>query len=80
MPAHSLFQVQAAYSTDHGSGDSSTCSDAVRVVRQLYVSALESGDIDNWKATLLQESDIDAAHVEAIVQSIQVLIRTCQHC
>jgi hypothetical protein len=71
-PSHRLLQVKAAYSAEHSSSDRSSCSDAVRVVRQLYVSALESGDIDSWKAALLQESDLDAAHVEAIVHSIQV--------
>jgi hypothetical protein len=45
----------------------------LQIVRQLYVSALESGDIDIWKASLLQESDLDAAHVDAIVQSIQAM-------
>ena len=78
--SHYMFQIQAAYSAGHSSADSSTCSDAIRVVRQLYVSALESGDINNWKAALLQESDVDAAHVEAIVQSVQVLNCSCEPC
>jgi hypothetical protein len=65
------FQVKAAYSDGHLRESPPSCSDAFQIVRQLYVSALESGDIDIWKASLLQESDLDAAHVEAIVQSIQ---------
>jgi hypothetical protein len=72
QPPHTLPQVQAAYSADSSSAGSPNCSDAIRVVQQLYLSAVESGDIDSWKAALLQESDLDAAHVEAIVQSIRV--------
>ncbi len=30
-------------------------------------------EIDIWKASLLQESDFDAAYVDASVQSIQVM-------
>jgi hypothetical protein len=70
--ANSHFQVKAAYSASSSNADNGACSDAIRIVRQLYVSALDSGDIDAWKAALLQESDLDATHVEAIVQSIQV--------
>ena len=66
------FQINAACSARQSSADISCCNDAFRIVRQLCVSALESGDIDSWKAALLQESDLDASHVEAIAQSIQV--------
>jgi hypothetical protein len=65
-------QIKAAYSAGDHIGGSSSCSDAIRIVRHLFVSALESGDIDSWKASLIQESDIDAMHVDTIVQSIQV--------
>ena len=66
------FQIQAACSVGLCSADVSACSDASRIVRQLCISALDSGDVDCWKATVLQESDLDAAHVEAIAQAVQV--------
>lgn len=67
------FQVRAACSSEHGSAAISSSIDAIQIVRQLCVSASLSGDIENWKLALLQESDVDAPHVEAIVQSIQVV-------
>jgi hypothetical protein len=67
------FQIQAACSAGHSTAAVSSCSDAIQIVRQLCVSAALSGDIENWKLALLEESDVDAPHVEAIVQSVQVV-------